>query len=88
MTALVTALAVLVVILIIALGLALLYSRLRARHEHDSRPPAEDLDRPDSQSAGDLLPRLTEEVRKCQAEAAYWKQTAQRLQHELDHRDG
>lgn len=34
----------------------------------------------------DLLSRLTDEVASWQAEAGYWKQTAQRLQAELDGR--
>lgn len=39
-------------------------------------------------AADDLVRRLTDEVRKWQAEAAYWRSTAERLQRELDGRDG
>jgi cytochrome c-type biogenesis protein CcmH/NrfG len=88
MNALVVVVAVLVVLLIVMVGIALLYSTLRARHAASERQSSEDARRPDSRSAHDLLPRLTEELRKSQAEAAYWKQTAQRLQRELDRRDG
>jgi flagellar biosynthesis/type III secretory pathway M-ring protein FliF/YscJ len=80
-----------VVVFIIVVGVALGYSswrsRRRQRREQAGLPPSQEPDRPESRSARDLLPRLTEEVRQWQAEAAYWKQTAQRLQRELDQRD-
>ena len=38
-------------------------------------------------AAAELLPGLTEELRKWQAEAAHWRTTAERLQRELDRRD-
>jgi hypothetical protein len=35
---------------------------------------------------GDVVSGLMAELRKCQAEAAYWKSTAERLQREADRR--
>ncbi len=67
-----------VVLAVVALGIAVAV-RVAAR----SRAPREG----EGTTAPDVVTGLMAELRKWQAEAAYWKATAERLQRELDHRD-
>lgn len=67
------------VLLAIALLVALVY--LVARSRADRPEPG----RPD-QVTDEVVTGLMAEVRKWQAEAAYWKSAAERLQRELDQR--
>ncbi len=66
-----------VVLAAIAIGVAIAV-RAAAR----TRTPAEG----EGTAARELVPELMSELRKWQAEAAYWKATAERLQRELDQR--
>jgi len=66
---------------VIALGVLVGLGYRRARRRAAAREAGSD------PAGAALLAPLTEEVRKWQAEAAYWKASATRLQRELDRRD-
>jgi hypothetical protein len=72
------------VLLVVVLSALAIGVAVAVRAAARTRSPAEG----EGTSAPDLVPGLMAELRKWQAEAAYWKATAERLQRELDQRDG